>query len=102
MNKRDAKVNIELVAGIVVVLAAAFFLIYMLPLMTDQQLGLFDAIKESVSMAMVDPIEHLPVVAVYVVMGAIGCSTWIGALFTLPYSSMIVLLAYDEYEKKSL
>ena len=86
--------------GIVVVLAAVFFLLYMLPLMTDQQMGLFEAIKESASMAMVDPIEHLPVVAIYIVLNLIGYSTWIGALFALPFSSLILLSAYEQYEKK--
>jgi len=89
-----------LLPGIAVMLAAAYFLLYMLPLMTDQQMGVFEAIKESVNMAMVDPLEHLPVVAVYVVLGVIGNSTGIGALFTLPFSSLIILSAYEQYEKK--
>lgn len=86
--------------GIAVVLAAVFFLTYMLPLMTDQQMGLFEAIKESVSMALLDPIEHLSVVAIYLILSSIGNTTGIGALFTLPYSCLIILSAYEQYEKK--
>ena len=89
--------------GIVVVLAAAFFLIYMLPLMTDQKMGLFEAIKESARMAMEDPVsEHLAVVVVYVALGSIGNSTGIGALFTQPYSCLIVLSAYEEKRRRLL
>jgi len=89
--------------GIVVVLAAAFFLIYMLPLMTDQQMGLFEAIKESARMAMEDPVsEHLAVVAIYIILGSIGNSTGIGALFTQPYSCLIILLAYEQKRRRLL
>ena len=89
--------------GMAVVLAAVFFLIYMLPLMTDQQLGLFAAIKESARMAMEEPIsEHLAVVAIYIVLAAIGNSTGIGALFTQPYSCLIVLSAYEEKRRRLL
>jgi hypothetical protein len=89
--------------GIVVVLAAAFFLLYMLPLMTDEGLGLVEAVKESTRMALEDPVsEHLAVVAVYVVLGSIGSSTGIGSLFTQPYSCLIVLCAYEEKRKRLL
>ncbi len=89
--------------GIVVVLAAAFFLTYMLPLMTDEQMGLFEAIRESSRMAMEDPVsEHLAVVAIYLVLGSIGNSTGIGALFTQPYSCLIVLSAYEQKRRLHL
>ena len=89
--------------GIAVILAGIFFLIYMLPLMTDQQMTLFDAIKESSRMALEEPIsEHLAVVAVYVVLGSIGNSTGIGALFTQPYSCLFVLSTYEQKRRRLL
>ncbi len=89
--------------GIAVILAAVFFLIYMLPLMTDQQMGLLEAVKESARMSLEEPIsEHLAVVAVYVVLGSIGNSTGIGALFTQPYSCLFVLSTYEQKRRRLL
>ncbi len=89
--------------GIAVVLAAIFFLIYMLPLMTDQQMGMFEAIKESSRMSLEKPVsDHLAVAAVYVILGSIGSSIAIGTLFTQPYSCLFILSAYEEKRQKLL
>lgn len=82
--------------GIIMVLALAFFCLYLLPLMTDQEMGLIDAIKESSRMAMEDPIaEHFVVVALYIGITAIGQSFVIGTLFTQPFATLFILLVYE-------
>ena len=82
--------------GLAVILAVAFFCIYMLPLMTDQQFRLFEALKESSRMAMQQPItEHLAVVAVYLVLTSLGSSTGLGSLFTTPMATLFVLSVYE-------
>lgn len=82
--------------GIIIVLALAFFCLYMLPLMTDREMGLIDAIKESSRMAMEEPIaEHFVVVALYIGITAIGQSFVIGTLFTQPFATLFILLVYE-------
>ena len=82
--------------GLAVILAVAFFCIYMLPLMTDQQFRLFEALQESSRMAMQKPIaEHLAVVAVYLVLTSLGSSTGLGTLFTTPMATLFVLSVYE-------
>lgn len=82
--------------GIIMVLALAFFCLYMLPLMTDQEMGLIDAIKESSRMAMEDPIaEHFVVVALFMGITAVGQSFVIGTLFTQPFATLFILLVYE-------
>jgi len=82
--------------GIIMVLALAFFCLYMLPLMTDQEMGLIDAIKESSRMAMEDPIaENFVVVALFIGITAVGQSFVIGTLFTQPFATLFILLVYE-------
>lgn len=88
--------TILVLPGLLVILAVSFFCMYMLPLMTDRGMNLFDAVKESGRMAMQPPIsEHLVVVAVYLVLSSIGSSTGLGALFTQPFATLFVLSVYD-------
>jgi hypothetical protein len=82
--------------GIIMVLALSFFCLYMLPLMTDREMGLIDAIKESSRLAMEEPIaEHLVVVALFIGITAIGQSFVIGTLFTQPFATLFILLVYE-------
>jgi hypothetical protein len=82
--------------GIIMALALAFFCLYMLPLMTDQELGLIDAIKESSRMALEEPItDHIVVVALYLGISAIGSSIIVGTLFTLPFATLFFLHVYE-------
>lgn len=89
--------------GLAVVLAVTYFCMYMLPLMTDQQLGLFDAIQESSRMSMQKPVnEHLAVVAVYLVLTSIGGSTGLGCLFTVPFASLFVVSVYESKRTRQI
>jgi hypothetical protein len=83
--------------GIIASLALYFFCLYMLPLMTDKGLGLIEAVKESSSMAMEDPVvEHVAVVAIYIGITALGQVVPFGIIFTLPIATLFLLYAFEE------
>ncbi|MGB5684955.1 MAG: hypothetical protein WBM35_04025, partial [Candidatus Electrothrix sp.] len=89
--------------GIALMLAGAFFLVYMLPLMTDQRLGLVEAVKESSRMALDDPIaEHIAVVAVLIILESIGSSVVFGTLLTHPYSCLFILSVYEAKRRRQI
>jgi cobalamin synthase len=82
--------------GMIMALALVFFCLYMLPLMTDRQMGLIDAVKESSRMALEEPVsEHLAVVALFIGITAVGQSFILGTLFTQPFATIFILLAYE-------
>ncbi|CAK8716932.1 Glycerophosphoryl diester phosphodiesterase membrane domain-containing protein [Candidatus Electrothrix laxa] len=89
--------------GIAVILAGTFFLVYMLPLMTDQRLGLIEAVKESSRMALDDPIaEHIAVVAVLIILDSIGSSIVFGTLLTHPYACLFILSVYEAKRRRQI
>lgn len=86
-----------LLPGILITLAVAFCCIYMLPLMVDKEMKLFDAVKQSYSMSVKGQImDHLVLVILYFGIMAIGSSMFIGTLFALPFSTILLLLAYED------
>ncbi len=81
--------------GIIIALALTFFCVYMLPLMTDREMGLVDAVKESSRLAMQDPVvEHIVAVALYLGITAIGNSIILGVLFTQPFATLFMMSVY--------
>ncbi len=95
--------GILVIPGIAAVIALAFFCLYMLPLMTDQGLGLIEALKTSSRMAMNPPVgEHITVVIVFLDLSSIGNSTGIGVLFTQPFATIFVLLFYEQKRQRLL
>jgi hypothetical protein len=85
------------VPGIIASLALVFFCLYMLPLMTDRNLGLIDAAKESSRMALQNPVvDHLAVVALYLGITTLGQSIVFGMLFTQPFATLFILSAFQE------
>jgi hypothetical protein len=83
--------------GFLVVLAVAFGCLYMLPLMTDKQMGLIDALKTSWQMAVKKSIaDHIVVVILFFGLMAIGSSVFIGTLFTQPFASVFLISIYLE------
>lgn len=89
--------------GIVAIIGLSFFCMYMLPLMTDQELGLIEAVKESGRMALQPPVaEHVAVIAVFLVLNSIGNSTGIGVLFTQPFAILFVLSVYELKRQRML
>jgi hypothetical protein len=85
------------IPGLVMTLALAFCCIYMVPLMVDQNMKLFDAVKESYSMAVNGEVmDHLVLVILYFGIMAIGSSIFIGLLFALPFATLLLLLVYEQ------
>ena len=83
--------------GITVICAVTFGCLYMLPLMTDQKMGLVDAIKKSWQMALKDNVaEHIVVVILFIGLMSIGSSVFIGTLFTQPFATLFILSVYLE------
>lgn len=82
--------------GLVVMLIICFFCMYMLPLMTDQDYALFDALRESYRMSVQKPVsEHLAVVVVYLVLTSVGTSTGLLSIVTTPFATLFVLSVYE-------
>ena len=85
------------IPGLVILLALFFGCLYMLPLMTEKGLGLVDAIKESWAMATTgEVLDHLVVVILYVGLTTIGSSVFIGALFTQPFATILLMSVYAD------
>jgi hypothetical protein len=86
-----------IIPGFLVIIAISFFCLYMLPLMTDKQLALVEAIKKSYSMAVRDNIsEHVVVAILFLAISGIGGSFFIGFLFTQPLATIFLLSVYEE------
>ncbi|MEN8198940.1 MAG: hypothetical protein ABFR63_02590 [Thermodesulfobacteriota bacterium] len=81
-----------LVAGFLV-----FATIYVMPLMTDRDMGLFEAIKESWSMAARKPLsDQLILMVLYLVIVSVGGSIAVAILFTQPLATFLALSVYEE------
>ena len=89
--------------GLVVMLAVAFSCLYMIPLMTDKKMGLFEAIKESYSLATQGAlVDQIVVVVLFIGMNVVGSSVFIGSLFTQPLATLFLLSVYEEKTRQSL
>ncbi len=89
--------SLLVIPGIAVVLAVAYCCLYMFPLMTDKKLGIIDAVKESFSMTTNGSwIDNLAVFIIFIGLLALGSTTFIGALFTQPFATIVLMSVYDE------
>jgi len=83
--------------GLAVVFAVTFGCLYMVPLMTDRNLGLVDAIKTSWKMAFDDSIaDHIVVVILFIGLISIGTSIFVGILLTQPFATVFLISVYLE------
>ena len=83
--------------GIVIVVGVTFCCVYMLPLMTDKNMGIVDAIKESYAMGRRgELVDHVVVGVIFIAISAIGSSVFIGVLFTQPLATLFLLSTYEE------
>ncbi len=88
--------------GILLILAVFFCCFYMIPLMTDRQLGLMDAIKESYRMALSgNKQDHAVAVLIFIAITAVGGSIAVGALFTQPLATLFYASVYEEKSAES-
>ncbi len=89
--------SLLVVPGVAVVLAVAYCCLYMLPLMSDRERGLINAVKESFSMTTSGNwIDNLAVFIIFVGFIALGSSTFIGALFMQPFATVFLMSVYEE------
>ncbi len=87
--------------GIVISLVVSFCCLYMLPLMTDKKLGLFEAIKESCTMTTKGVfIDQIVVLILFLGISAAGSAVFIGSLFTQPLATIFLLSVYEEKIKQ--
>ncbi len=83
--------------GLAILLAITFGCLYMIPLMTDKQMGIVDAIKSSWAMAWSESVaDHIVVVILFVGLMAVGSSVFIGTLFTQPFATVFLVSIYLE------
>jgi membrane-anchored glycerophosphoryl diester phosphodiesterase (GDPDase) len=69
----------------------------MMPLMTDRNLSLVEAIKESFAMSRRgDLVDHVVVVVLFMAISMIGGTVFIGVLFTQPLATLFLLSTYGE------
>ncbi len=83
--------------GVIMTACLVFGTIYMVPLMTDKDMGLFDAMAESWAMAIRDPwADQIILTMLYLVIISVGSSVVVAALFTQPLATLLVLSVYEE------
>ncbi len=92
--------KILILPGLIFMAILVFSCLYMLPLMTDRDMKIIDAIRASYQMAMKKPIiDHLVVIGVYAILTAIGQSFFLLTIFTQPFATLFVLSIYEEKMK---
>jgi membrane-anchored glycerophosphoryl diester phosphodiesterase (GDPDase) len=83
--------------GIIMTACLVFGTIYMVPLMTDKDMDLFDAMAESWAMATRDPwADQIILTLLYLVIISVGSSVVVAVLFTQPLATLLVLSVYEE------
>ncbi len=83
--------------GIAIAGFIVFATIYMMPLMSDKEMGLMDALKESWNMATRSPVSNQFIVMIlYMVIVALGGSIAVAVLFTQPLATFFILSVYEE------
>ncbi len=88
--------------GFAVAAFIVFATIYVMPLMTDRNMGLLDAVKESWRMAVRTPVsDQIVLVVFYLLLMSLGSSIAVAVLFTQPLASFLVLSVYRERTEQS-
>jgi hypothetical protein len=86
-----------IIPGFLVAAFLVFATIYMMPLMTDKNMGLLDALKESWRMGVEKPLsDQIILMALYLVIVALGGSIAVAMLFTQPFATFLVLSVYRQ------
>lgn len=88
---------IFMLPGIVLIGLICFGCLYMLPLMTDQGLGVIEAFKESWRLSLDGRIADQIVVAIlFVGITIVGSSLFVASLFTQPLATALLVSVYEE------
>ena len=86
-----------LLPGILAAMVISYVCLYVVPLMTDKRLGLFEAIRISYQLAIQKPIlDHIVIIIIFFGISAIGNSVFIGALFTQPLATLFLMSVFEE------
>ena len=88
--------------GILATGCLVFGTIYMIPLMTDKEMGIMDALKESWAMATREPwTDQIVLTLLYVVILSVGGSVFVAIFFTQPLATFLLLSVYEERLQKA-
>lgn len=83
--------------GFVMMILLVFACLYLLPLMTDRNMGLLKALENSWNMAVAKPVaDHAVIALIYVCLISIGGSLPFVILFAQPLATLIVISFYEE------
>ncbi|MCX5869194.1 MAG: hypothetical protein NTY00_00870 [Deltaproteobacteria bacterium] len=83
--------------GILLTGCLVFGTIYMIPLMTDKEMDIMDALKESWAMATREPwTDQIILTLLYLVILSLGGSVFVAVFFTQPLATFLVLSVYEE------
>ena len=83
--------------GFLLMLLIIFASLYMLPLMVDRRLGVFDALKGSWEMANRKPLADQAIIAIiYIAILSIGGSIPFAILVAQPLATFVILSVYEE------
>lgn len=89
--------TILILPGILMTIGLVFGTLYMAPLMTDQKLGLMDALKGSWEMATRQPwTDQIIVTVLYLALVSLGGTVVVAILFTQPLATILILSVYEE------
>lgn len=85
------------VPGILIALAVSYFCLYLLPLMTDRNLPIMEAIRASYALTTKGPVtDQIVVFILFVGISALGGSVFIALLFTQPLATIFLMSVYEE------
>jgi uncharacterized membrane protein len=83
--------------GVIATAVIIFCCLYMMPLMTDRNLGLIESIKESIALSRcVELTDHMAVVIIFMAISMIGRLSFFGMLLTMPLATLFLLSTYKE------
>jgi len=83
--------------GLLVLAFLIFATVYMIPLMTDKNMGLLEAIKESWNMAVRKPFgDQIVLMFLYLLIMSVGGSIPLALLFAQPLATFLLVSIYEE------
>lgn len=87
--------------GVLFLLAVSFCCLYMLPLMTEREMTLVDAVKESYGMVTREGLtDHIVVFIIFAGISGVGSTVLLGVLFTQPLATIFLMSVYLSLAKQ--
>ena len=84
------------IPGILFTLMIGYLCLYMIPILVDRQFGLWDAVRQSISMVTTTPFaDHIIGFIIFFTLTTIGGSSFIGFLFLQPFATLFLLSVYE-------